>query len=577
MNGAQIVVKALEDEGVRFTFGIPGTHNIELYDALDRSQKITPILVTDEQSASFMADAVSRTSDQVGVVNVVLGPGLTHCLSGVAEAFMDNVPMVVLTAGVRNDTGKSFQLHQIEQMAVVRPVVKAVLKLDDPWEIYPLMRQAFALARSGAPGPVAVAIPANYFVFSQGKGSGLDFDTPGVSKSRPDPFPVPADLDQAAAMLNRAGCPALYIGNGAKACQEALVRLAEKLQAPVATTIQGKGVFPESHPLWLWNGFGNSAPAFVKKIMDRADCLLAVGCRFGEVATASYGLKTPENLIHVDIDQGVLNKNYPAKLAMAAEAGLFLDGLLERLKPRQTNDDLKAAIEHGHRQVWAEWLNRPPGSLVSPPCFFRALQTALGKDAIYVTDSGNGMFLAMEMLRLDSPGRFLGPVDFSCMGYSIPAAIGAKLANPDRTVAALAGDGALLMTGLEMMTAAHYGAAPLVFVLRDGELGQIAQFQRTVLNRDTCSVLHPYDLKSLADSCRAAYLEMPDDHSIEKTISEALSMVKDKKPVVVSVAIDYSQRTFFSKGAVKTNLWRLPWTDKIRMLGRAARRHLIGP
>src|SRR5512134_915455 len=162
LRGADLVVRALEDEGARFTFGIPGTHNIELYDALDRSASVTPVLVTDEQSASFMADGVSRTSDSIGVVNVVPGAGVTHCLSGVAEAFLDNVPIVVLACGIRSDSGRAFQLHAIDQLALLRPVTKAVLRPESAAEIYRTVRLAFDLARSGSPGPVAVEIPAEF-------------------------------------------------------------------------------------------------------------------------------------------------------------------------------------------------------------------------------------------------------------------------------------------------------------------------------------------------------------------------------------------------------------------------------
>ena len=165
--GAELVVRALEDAGARFTFGIPGTHNIELYDALERSSQIEPILVTDEQSASFMADAVSRCSDSVGVLNVVPGAGVTHAASGIAEAFMDNIPMVVLASGIRDDTGRAYQLHAIDQLALLGPITKATMKIAGPGEIYPTVRKAFDLARAGTPGPVAVEVPANYLILTQ--------------------------------------------------------------------------------------------------------------------------------------------------------------------------------------------------------------------------------------------------------------------------------------------------------------------------------------------------------------------------------------------------------------------------
>src|SRR5512134_3460130 len=199
LRGSDIVVRALEDAGVRLTFGIPGTHNIELYDAIDRSERITPVLVTDEQSASFMADGVSRTSDTVGVVNVVPGAGVTHCLSGVAEAFMDNVPMVVLACGIRSDTGKAFQLHDIDQLALLRPVTKAVLRPASAEEIYPTVRRAFDIARHGTPGPVAVEIPAEFYLLTQ-QVSGLGYQP----AEPPPPEPSASALDGAAAILNAA-------------------------------------------------------------------------------------------------------------------------------------------------------------------------------------------------------------------------------------------------------------------------------------------------------------------------------------------------------------------------------------
>jgi len=565
--GADLVVKALEAEGVRFTFGIPGTHNIELYDALDRSERIRPILVTDEQSASFMADGVSRSGAGVGVVNVVPGAGVTHTLSGVAEAFMDTVPLVVLTCGIRTDTGKAYQLHDIDQLALLAPVTKAVFKVERADDIYSVVRHAFDVARRDAPGPVAVEIPANLYLLTQEVGEPIYDDT------RPYP-PQPAErhLARAAEMLAAARYPALYAGAGCRAAGDELRRLAERLGAPVATTISGKGVFPEDHPLFLWNGFGAAAPPFVRAVMERCDCLLAIGCRFGEVATASYGLEPPASLIHVDIDGAVLGRNYPAALAVESDAAPFLADLADRLPAREGGAELAATISRGHREVRAAALAAARGERVAPAVLFGALQELTAADAIYATDSGNGTFLAMEHLRLTRPGCFLAPVDYSCMGYAVPAAIGAALAHPERDVVALAGDGALLMTGLELLTAAAYGVGLVACVLRDGELAQIAQFQRTTLNRDTCSVLHPYSVEAFAAAAGCAYLATPDDAAVRPTLGEALALARRGRPVVVEVAIDYSRKTYFTRGVVTTNLWRLPFADRLRLIGRALAR-----
>ncbi|MBI4368767.1 MAG: thiamine pyrophosphate-binding protein [Elusimicrobia bacterium] len=571
ITGGRLVVKALEDEGVRWTLGIPGTHNTELYDCLHDSN-IEPILVTDEQSASFMADAISRTSDQVGVVNVVPGAGVTHCLSGVAEAYMDNVPMVVLTCGIRTDTGRAYQLHDVDQMAILRPITKEALTPKTPQEIYSTIRHAFAVARAGTPGPVAVQIPANFYILhDEHVSANGDFQMVTMT-----PVPSSEKIEEAAALLKRSQKILLYVGNGAKRAQSELVKMAEFLGSPVATTVAGKGVFPENHPLWLWNGLGNAAPPFVRDVAGQCDTMLAIGCRFSEVATASYGFEIPETLIHVDINKEVFNRNYRATLAIEADARGFIEALRPRLSIRQRDESWERTIREGHEALWKEWLGKPNPSKVSPPWLYRTLQQVLGPQAIYVTDSGNGTFLTMELLRLHRPGQFIGPFDYSCMGYCVPAAIGAKLANPDIPVAALAGDGALLMTGLEMLTAAQNKLGVMVFVLRDGELGQIAQFQRTSLNRDTCSILPDYDLQALAKAVGAEYVDLPHDLVIENVIRQAQDIAKTGRPVFVDVAIDYSRRTFFTKGVVKTNFLRFPWPERLRKLGRAVMRHTIG-
>ncbi len=565
--GADIVVAALEDAGARFTFGIPGTHNIELYDALDRSS-IVPVLVTDEQSASFMADGESRTSGGVGVVNVVPGAGVTQCLSGVAEAFLDGIPLVVLTCGIRTDTGKAYQLHDIDQAALLRPVTKAVLTPGSPGEIYGTVRRAFDLARTGTPGPVAVIIPANFYLLMH-----------EVAQLEYDPLPTAppaigeAELRRAADILNAARLPVMYVGYGARGASPLLVELAQRLGSPVATTIQGKGVYPETNPLWIWNGLGPSAPSFVRDATRECDAMIAIGCRFGELATASYGFTPPSNLIHVDINRDVFNRNYPARLAIEADAADFVRALLPLVTPRLEDRPYLERLLSGHRDLRESWQKSRSHDRVTPAVFFDEMQRVAPR-AIYTTDSGNGTFLAMEHLRLAEPGCFNGPIDFSCMGYSVPAAIGAKLANPDRDVVALAGDGALLMTGLEMLTAASYGIAPVVCVLRDGELAQIAQFQRTSFNRNTCSVLAPYTVEAFANGVGAEFIRIANDDHIEHGLGRAFDLARAGRPVMAEIAIDYSRKTYFTRGVVATTFWRLPFEDRMRMLARAVGRRL---
>jgi acetolactate synthase I/II/III large subunit len=568
MAGSEMVVRALEDEGIAFAFGIPGTHNIELYDALARSTRVRPILVTDEQSASFMADGVARSSGQLAVVNVVPGAGLTHALSGIAEAYLDGIPMLVLACGIRRDTGRVFQLHDVDQLGMARPVTKAQFQVAQGSEIYSTIRHACQIARSAPAGPVIVEIPAEHYLFRHD----VELRDPNAPPARPSP--LREEVDRACTMLEASRRPLLYLGLGAMEAGAHLVALSERLNAPVATTFEGKGVFNERHPLWLWCGFGTAAPPFVQEIAASCDLTLAIGCRFSEVGTGSYGMQPPGKLIHADIDPSVLGRNYAPDLAVVSDAAGFVASLLPLLAQRSVDEALRQEIRSGHEDVWNGWVTPGNSESVYPPHLFKTLQTLVGDEGIYVTDSGNGTFLAVECLRLQRPRAFLAPVDYSCMGYAVPAALGAAMACPNRPVVSLAGDGAFLMTGLELLTASQLRLPVMVLVLRDRELAQIAQFQQLALGRKSCSELPDYDLAAICRGVGVEHMVLRRNVDMESVLGQALTITRAGRPVVVEVAIDYSQKTYFTRGVVRTNLGRLPWPDRIRYVLRALGRRL---
>ncbi len=570
---AKAVVRALEDERVGCTFGIPGTHNIELYDALASSDHVRPILVTDEQSASFMADGYWRASGRLACVNVVPGAGLTHALSGIAEAYLDNVPMLVLACGIRLEEDRAYQLHDVDQMGIAAPVVKAAFRIDRRGEAYRTVRHACKLARSGVPGPVMVEVPADHYLAQDaveqepiGAG-GTDGGSTGRA-GRTDGSGGSESVMGALETLERARRPLLYLGFGAAGAAEGLVALAERLEAPVATTIQGKGVFPESHPLSLWPGFGHAAPPFVRRVAEGCDATLAIGCRFSEVGTGSYGLRPPQPLVHVDIDPAVPGRNYPAEVSVIGDSAAVVEALLEGLVQRPRDGELRREILEGRAGVGQARADHG-GRGVDPALLFRELQARFAPEAVFVTDSGNGTFLAMELLRLEAPGRFLAPVDYSCMGYSVPAAIGAALARPDVPVVALPGDGAFLMTGLELLTAAREGAAAAFFVLRDQELAQISQFQDIALSQRTSSELPDYDLCAIAAGLGVECRQLGSDEEVAEAVEWAVAIHREGRPAVIDVAIDYSEKTYFTRGVVRTAFGRLSWPDRMRFVGRA--------
>lgn len=569
--GAEHVVEALEMEGITLSFGIPGTHNIELYDVLAASEQIRPVLVTDEQSASFMADGAWRAAGTMACVNVVPGAGLTHALSGIAEAFMDQVPMLVLGCGIRQDTGAAFQLHDVDQTSIVEPVVKGTFRPTRGEEIQPLIHRACVLARRPPMGPVFVEIPADLYLFRSPAGGPSTEEQPAL------PSASDAQVEKVARLLREARRPLVYFGIGALGARAHLLRLVERLEAPFSSTFHGKGVLPESHPLFLWPGFGDAAPSWVRKVAANCDLTLAVGCRFAEVGTGSYGIDPPRPLVHVDVDPGVPGRNVPADVAVTADAGAFLERLLAQLHDldRPVDEGLRRKIRKGRRQLRDDWRSHS-GDGVNPLRLMEGVQNRLGPETVFATDSGNGTFLAVEGLVLDRPRSFLAPVDYSCMGYAVPAALGAALAAPDRPVVALSGDGAFLMTGLELLTGVREKLGVVTVVLRDGELAQIAQFQGTALNRPVASQVPPYDAVDLARSLGLEGRRVGTHEELEEALDWAAEIAARGRPVLLDVSIDYSRKTFFTRGVVKTNLLRLPLPDRFRFLGRALTRRVTG-
>jgi len=576
LGGGDVVLKALKDAGVNYSFGIPGTHNIELYDVLGQDESFSPVLVTDEQSASFMADGFARAGNKLAVVNVVPGAGLTHAMSGIAEAYMDNVPMLVLVCGKRTDTGNAYQLHDIDQISVVSPVCKRVYEPQDAFELYKNIREACDLSKLAPSAPTAVIVPANYYLMRE-EYVGENFNYIKHEEKEPS-LDENDDFEKICYNINESKNIALYIGSGSENVSEHLAMLAEKLDAIVFTSVSGKGVFPEDHPRFAWNMMGPAAPKSIQKLESKSDCLLAIGCRFGEVATASYGFKQHGNLIHVDVDKDVFNQNYTAKQTIQCTAERFVTGLVQtnKIASKPKNVAKLEKLKKIHDGIYAEQAEvYKSEDRVSPYSLISGFQERLNDDAVYVTDSGNGMFLAMELLRLKKSRSFLGPFDYSCMGYSVPAAIGAKFACPERDVVALVGDGAFLMTGLEMITAVNENLGVVFCILRDGELSQIAQFQKQSLNRVTLTKLHPINLESLADSVGITYIRAQNDKELEAALDQSVRLARENKPVLLEVAIDYSQSTYFSKGVVKTNFLRFPLKDRFRLVGRVLKRKLF--
>lgn len=572
--GAALARFALEQLGVSHTFGIPGVHNTELYDELNASPSIQPVLVTHECGAAFMADAFSRTGPSIGTLVIVPAAGVTHAASGIGEAGLDGIPMLILSGGIHSESGRQFQLHDIDQHALLAPITKASFRILSHAEVIPTLYEAYRIATTGEPGPVFVELPYNI-----GNFLGEVEEMPAFTAEPPAPQLDPALLRQAARLLVDARKPGLFLGWGAMGAQAELIQLAELLAAPVCTTLQGLSAFPATHPLHVGMGFGDYAvPAAANAFAD-CDCLLAVGTRFAEIPTGSYSMPVPAKLIHLDINPQVFGANYPARVALAGAAEQLIPALLAEVRAIRSappRNELAQRIAADKAAYVKEWLQHDSRGRVNPAVFCQALRAQLGDQAIVVADDGNHTFLLAELMPIHAARGFISPSDFNAMGYCVPGMIGAKLANPQRQVVGVVGDGALRMTGLELVTASSLGLDLVLFVFNDGELSQIAQAQEIPYNRKTCTVLRPLNLAALAETTGAAFVTIESNAQCADGITRALTLAGEGRPVLVDVRIDYSKRTRFTEGVVKATLKRFTPRDKLRVVSRALWRRVTG-
>ncbi len=579
-SGAELTVHALEQLGVRFTFGIPGVHNTEIYDELNSSRQITPILVTHEGGGAFMADAVSRTSDSIGTLVIVPAAGATHAASGIGEAFLDGIPMLVICGGIDRETDKSFQLHEMDQRAFIGALTKRTFLVETYEDVVPTLYEAFDLANGGEPGPVFVEIPVNLQRFKGDVSAMPSYQAPDAAEEIDD-----GAITAAVGMLRAAKRPGLFVGWGAKDAAAELVKLAELLDAPVSTTLQGLSVFPGNHDLHTGLAFGPSAVPAGQNAFRDCDLMLAIGTKFSELGTGFFfSADVPANLIHVDINPENFNKNYAAKQTIEGDAGTVVRALLKGLgndggteNRTRTGTELKAAIAADKANYRTAWQKHDSHGRVNPERFFSDLRQVMPDDGIFVVDDGNHTFLTAELLPIHNPGGFIGPTDFNCMGYAVPAAIGAKLANPETPVAAIVGDGCFTMTCMEILTASRNEIGPVFYVFNDGELSQIAQAQRIVYSRTPCTGLEGLNLEGVALATGAHYLPLGGDDDAAAVMAEANRLsVETSRPVIVDVAIDYTRKSAYTRGAAKTNAKRLPLRETLRFVGRIVARKVTG-
>lgn len=568
MTGAKAAVEALCLEGARCVFGVPGAQNNEFWDAL-KSHGLPYFLVTHESSASIMADAWSRVTGEVGTFAVVPGPGITNALTGIGEALYDSVPIVGIVTDVDRRPGAPVgQVHGLANSAILRPVCKAVLEVRHPGQIAAAIQQAFAIARCGEPGPAVVVVP--YVFYSQT----WDYDDP-PPPSPPYAFDEGGYRKALCVLRDRRLRVGIYAGMGCAGASPSLAAVAEVLQAPVATTVSGKGVVSDGHPLAVGWGYGAQATRAAEETFAKdVDVVLAIGTRFSENSTANYAVPRHDQLIHVDANPHNLGRNVPTDVAVCADSRLFLDRLLMDAEAvrRPARPDLWRKVAERRRVDRCSYHQAQITNGVDPMVFLVQLRQAMGPDDLMFVDVTASSHWAAEAVEVCGPRRFFTPANNQSMGWAIPASIGGQRARPDLRVAAVTGDGCFLMSGLEASTAAREGLPVKFFVLDDGTYHYMQMLQLPTYKRTTATEIVRLDFGGMAAGLRLFFNCIGDNADIAAGIARAFAC---PGPVLTQVRISYEGRDIRWLQALKSSyIDRLSTQQKVRMGARVAARSL---
>ena len=565
MTGAQALVEALLAEGTQVVFGIPGAQCNEVWDTM-KSKGLCYLLVTHEFSAATMADGYARATGKTGVLAIVPGPGVTNALTGLGEALLDSIPVVCIVCDVaRGDHAHAFQLHELPQVGLLQQICKGVFCVSNPCEIPGAVHQAFALARSGEPGPVAVNIPYPLFIAT------ADYHCPpgGGPASPFDEAAFQQALHLLACRNFRVG---IYAGLGCMDVSPALVQVAELLGAPVATSISGKGVIPDCHPLAVGWGYGPQGTRTAEVIFKDVDLVLAIGVRYSEVSTGFYSIPEHHPLIQVDANPNNLGRNVKPDVCVAADAGAFLGRVLEcaDLVRRPPDGRLVARIATLKREEARKNCVSYSKCGVDPMLFVLALRRCTSPDALVYVDVTQCEHWAAEAFEVCQPRTYFNPANNQAMGWSIPAALGGQRAFPCRQVVTVTGDGCFLMTAMEISTAARECLPVKFFVLDDQAYHVMQTLQKAVYLRTTATILARLDYAALAQGFGVAYQEIACNEGLEAGIRGALCQ---KGPVLTRVVTDYGDRPLRWMDAVRKRYTKeLSTEQKVRFLARMGSR-----
>ena len=561
LSGGEMMIRALQDEGVEYVFGYPGGAALHIYDAIFKQQAVQHVLVRHEQAATHMADGYARATGRPGVALVTSGPGATNAVTGIATAFMDSIPMIVISGQVNNEVIGTDSFQETDMVGISRPVVKHSFMIKSAEEIPEVMKKAFYIATSGRPGPVVVDVPKD----TTDPAVRCEYRYPERVRMRsynPASRGHSGQIRKAVDLLLTARRPIIYAGGGViqGEASEALTELGRLLGWPVTNTLMGLGCYPATDRQFL-GMLGMHGTYQANMAMHHSDTILAVGARFDDRVTNDPGKFCPEaRIVHVDVDPATISKIVPVDVPIVGPAASVLQDMAAVVRERLEAD--AAAVDRDALGRWwkqiDEWRERhgldhdqrhrvAPGEPIKPQVVVQALYRATKGEAYVTSDVGQHQMFAAQYYHFDKPRRWINSGGLGTMGFGLPAAMGAKFAHPDAIVACVTGEGSIQMNIQELSTCTQYGLPVKIVNLNNQALGMVRQWQDMQYggrySQSTYQDSLP-DFVRLTEAYGHVGIRVTDIADLEDAMAEAFSEKNRERLVFLDVAVDQDEHVY---------------------------------
>ena len=562
LSGAEMVVRSLIDQGVKHVFGYPGGAVLDIYDALHTVGGIDHVLVRHEQGAVHMADGYARATGEVGVVLVTSGPGATNAITGIATAYMDSIPMVVLSGQVHSSLIGYDAFQECDMVGISRPIVKHSFLVKRAEDIPTVLKKAFYLASTGRPGPVVIDLPKDVvnpqvkLPYTYPEQVSLRSYNPTVQGHR-------GQIKRALQTLMAAKKPVLYVGGGAvnSECSAELLTLAEKLNLPVTSTLMGLGAFPGTHRQSV-GMLGMHGTYEANMTMHNADLIFGVGVRFDDRTTNNLEKYCPNaTIMHIDIDPTSISKTVNADIPIVGDAKQTLVQMLELLESAEEKQEFDSL--HDWWQSIEQWraknclgYDKNTGT-IKPQAVIETLHRLTKGEAYVTSDVGQHQMFAALYYQFDKPRRWINSGGLGTMGFGLPAALGVKLGLPDETVVCVTGDGSIQMNIQELSTALQYDLPVVIVNLNNGYLGMVKQWQDMIYSgRHSQSYMQSLpDFVKLAEAYGHVGIAIRHPDELESKLAEALA--QKNRLVFVDISVDETEHVYpmLIRGGGMDEMW----------------------